>query len=77
MDQCDGFYIRQHRRSQSCQPRAFDAAGNLYGTTGEGGAGNGGNVFRLVSNSTVWMEAANSALVLRGNLRRRTCWLKL
>jgi uncharacterized repeat protein (TIGR03803 family) len=31
---------------------AFDAAGNLYGTTLEGGAGNGGNVFRLVSNST-------------------------
>src|SRR5271165_4320322 len=34
----------------------MDAAGNLYGTTGGGGAGRGGAVFELMPIGSGWME---------------------
>jgi uncharacterized repeat protein (TIGR03803 family) len=37
-------------------PLVFDAAGNLYGTTSEGGAYYGGNVFRLTASNGKWTE---------------------
>jgi uncharacterized repeat protein (TIGR03803 family) len=35
----------------------FDAAGNIYGTTGGSGAGNGGTVFELSPSGNGWLES--------------------
>ena len=37
-------------------PLVFDAAGTLYGTTSQGGAYSGGNVFRLTASNGKWTE---------------------
>ncbi len=36
---------------------AFDAAGNLYGTTVQGGVNNSGTVFELIPNNGTWAES--------------------
>lgn len=38
-------------------PLTFDPAGNLYGTTSQGGAGGWGNVFKLAPTSNGWVQS--------------------
>jgi uncharacterized repeat protein (TIGR03803 family) len=44
----------------------FDAAGNLYGTTGSGGAFGGGTVFELAPTGGVWTESVLHSFTRQG-----------
>jgi uncharacterized repeat protein (TIGR03803 family) len=48
----------------------FDSAGNLYGTTQEGGIDNGGTVFQLVPGSDGWSQTQIFSFFTRTNSRR-------